>query len=519
MKRTGIVIILLFLVIMSCKKESEMYSFFRPTNEQNLKTLADGEFYSWAAIDSSILRADYFLNVGGAITSYGDTVIAYGHCWSKDNASPSIGHDFDTIYSQFILPYASSSFVSYLSNLLPNTEYNIRSFAIFGDAQGNPIDTGYNPTVTKIFTLPAIDEWFVQEGDLRPSGARFDAVAFNLGDTIFFGTGDQGQNNPTKDIWMYNPTTHKWEFLTELINIRLPVSLQYRSELTNGTGFALSFFEPSSQKVIRCIYIGLGDFEGTDLRDNKSNTMLEYNLDDGSWRETSLYSGGIKSGTVSFSIGSKAYVGTGSSSVSTSDWHVFDPVADRDGIDLTAGWGQLMTKPSDIARTGAIAFAIDGKGYFGLGMDSEGNFLKDFYEFRPDDDGDDGTWTRKADFPGEARRNASAFAVGSQGYVGTGDNLPKDYDMQSGDPFPAGTGTFSDVYRYDPFNNVWLQIRDYTLDKTINTDNPKKVTRATGFSHLTYSVGYIGFGIMPEETLQRAQEDFWKYQPWEGIGK
>ncbi|RLD68228.1 MAG: hypothetical protein DRI95_03585 [Bacteroidetes bacterium] len=75
--------------------------------------------------------------------------------------------------------------------------------------------------------------------------------------------------------------------------------------------------------------------------------------------------------------------------------------------------------------------------------------------------------------------------------------------------------TFSDVYRYDPFNNKWRQIRDYTLDKTINTDNPKSVTRATGFGGVTLDVGYVGFGIMPDE-LQRAQEDYWKYQPWEG---
>jgi len=248
-----------------------------------------------------------------------------------------------------------------------------------------------------------------------------------LGDTIFFGTGDQGQRNPTKDIWMYDPATSKWEFLISLINVRLPVIDQYFAELTNGTGFALSFHDLNAPEgeFRRCIYVGLGDYEGSDSRDYKSNTMLEYDIDDGGWRETTIYSGGIRSGAVSFTIGSKAYVGTGSSSVATSDWHVFDPVADRDGNSLTFGWQQI-SKPDNTARTGAIAFSIDDKGYFGLGKAADGTFLKDFWEFRPNDKGTDGTWIRKADFPGEARQNAAAFAIGTQGYVGTGDNIPED---------------------------------------------------------------------------------------------
>ncbi|OQX97124.1 MAG: hypothetical protein B6I20_13315 [Bacteroidetes bacterium 4572_117] len=192
------------------------------------------------------------------------------------------------------------------------------------------------------------------------------------------------------------------------------------------------------------------------------------------------------------------------------DWHVFDPVADRDGNDLTFGW-QTIDPPNEVARTGAIAFAIGGKGYFGLGKSADGEFLKDFWEFTPNEKGTNGTWIKKLDFPGAPRQNAAAFVIGTQGYVGTGDDIIG--DMEGG----GYTGqTYSDVYRYDPFNNSWRQIRDYTLDKTENPDNPKKVTRATGFSRgPKASVGYIGFGMMPEEVLQRAQEDLWEYLPWQ----
>ena len=513
MKQKGIlIVIMLILAVTSCKKESEMFSFYRKTDPRNLKTLKDGEFYSWAASDSALIRADYFLDVQGAVSSYGDSIIAYGHCWAEASkvALPSIGNQHDTIYNQDVLPGSSISFPSYLPNLEPDTKYNIRSFVV--RSKGGVVDTAYNPVVSEIATLPAIDQWFEQLTDQKPSGARFDAVAFNLGDTIFFGTGNQGQNILTKDVNMYDPSTGKWQPLTDLINVRLPVSQQYRSNFTDGTGFALSFFEPSSQNTIKCIYFGLGDYEGNGSRDYKSNTMLEYDLDDGSWRETSVFSGGIRSGAVSFTIGSKAYVGTGASSVPMNDWHVFDPVADRDGDALTYGW-QTIDKPGGInavARTGAIAFSIGGRGYFGLGKAADGTFLKDFWEFRPNDDGTNGAWIKKADFPGEARENASAFVVGSQGYVGTGDNIVG--DMEGG----SYTGQiFSDVFRYDPFNNKWIEVKGYTInDLNEATKQPKKVTRSCGFSGKTYDFGFIGFGMVPDAD-PRAQEDMWKYQPWE----
>ena len=430
MKKTGIVIIMLFLIVMSCKKESEMYSFFRQTHPKNLKTLADGEFYSWAATDSAIIRADYFLYIQGEITTYGDSIIAYGHCWSRDNANPSIGHDFDTIYNLSIFPGNASTYLSYLSDLESDTEYNIRSFAIFGDAQGNPVDTGYNPVVSKISTLPAIDEWFEQLGDARPSGARFDAMAFNLGDTIFFGTGNQGNELLLKDINIFNPQTGSWEEnFIELGSIRLPntgPSFQYRAPLSNGVGFALKYRLINVLDEITAVFVGLGDYDGTDDRIYKSKTLVKYELKDGIWdglyEESADYDGGSVSGAVCFTIGSIAYIGTGSHSSPTFQWFSYNPSLDFDGDPLTFPWTPLSDEPP-IQRTGAIAFSIGDRGYFGLGKDIDGNFLKDFYEFRPNSSGLDGTWIRKEDFPGEARQNAAAFVIGSQGYVGTGDDI------------------------------------------------------------------------------------------------
>src|SRR4030095_12791456 len=70
------------------------------------------------------------------------------------------------------------------------------------------------------------------------------------------------------------------------------------------------------------------------------------------------------------------------------------------------------------ARTGAVGFGIGSKGYLGTGhfYDNKDHYYKDFWEYDPELN----TWTQKADFGGNARRDAVGFSIGSKGYVGTG---------------------------------------------------------------------------------------------------
>ena len=78
-------------------------------------------------------------------------------------------------------------------------------------------------------------------------------------------------------------------------------------------------------------------------------------------------------------------------------------------VDLTTLW----TPKSDfggVARTGAVAFTIDGKAYAGTGFDGE-NRLSDFWQYNADDD----TWTRLADFPGAGRSGAVGFTANGKG--------------------------------------------------------------------------------------------------------
>ena len=72
-----------------------------------------------------------------------------------------------------------------------------------------------------------------------------------------------------------------------------------------------------------------------------------------------------------------------------------------------------------VARTQAVAFSVNGKGYVGTGFNiGSGGTLDDFEEYDPILD----SWTSIASFPGGPRTLAVGIAIGSKGYVGTGLN-------------------------------------------------------------------------------------------------
>ncbi|OFY67592.1 MAG: hypothetical protein A3H98_03655 [Bacteroidetes bacterium RIFCSPLOWO2_02_FULL_36_8] len=88
------------------------------------------------------------------------------------------------------------------------------------------------------------------------------------------------------------------------------------------------------------------------------------------------------------------------------------------------------------ARSEAAGFAIGSKGYIGTGRDANIAY-KDFWEYNPTND----SWTKKADFGGSERFSAAAFALKSMGVLGTGIKT-------------TGAALF-DCWIYDPSNDTW----------------------------------------------------------------
>jgi N-acetylneuraminic acid mutarotase len=190
----------------------------------------------------------------------------------------------------------------------------------------------------------------------------------------------------------------------------------------------------------------------------------------GNWSRRSEFEGVGRTEAVTFTIGTKIYVGGG--------YDGKDRLVDFWEFNLVTGtWYQKADFPGT-PRNSAVAFTVNGKAYVGTGYDENDNKLKDFWEFDPVAN----LWTRKADFGGTARYNAVAFAVGTKGYVGTG------YD-----------GSYlKDLWEYDPTSDKWLQ-------KASLTGSKRTEASVFVYNNQAYVVGGSNNGTY--------LNDFWVYNP------
>jgi len=175
---------------------------------------------------------------------------------------------------------------------------------------------------------------------------------------------------------------------------------------------------------------------------------------------------------VAFTLDNFAYVGPGGQSDSTQKLWRYDPA--------TNSWTRRSDYPG-MATVLMTSFTIGQYAYVGTGIRgidvSSGS--KEFYRYDPSND----TWTRKADFSGSGRSNATGFAIGNFGYLGTGQDF---------------TGFYvNDFWRYDPSLDSWKQISFFPGG-----------TRVWGIGFSGDNQGYFGFGLNSDYYL-----DIWKYQP------
>jgi N-acetylneuraminic acid mutarotase len=193
------------------------------------------------------------------------------------------------------------------------------------------------------------------------------------------------------------------------------------------------------------------------------------------WTQKANVGGINRSAAVSFSIGSKGYIGTGMAAnlgPGTDDFWEYDP--------STNVWTQRANVGGGL-RSGAVGFSIGSKGYIGTGNRDAGGFFTDFWEYNPATN----TWTQKANFGGGARVYATGFSIGSKGYIGTGQNI--------------SNVRLNDFWEYDPATDTWVQRASLSGVARIF---------AVGFS--IGSKGYIGTG---ENASLVALNDFWQYDP------
>ena len=165
----------------------------------------------------------------------------------------------------------------------------------------------------------------------------------------------------------------------------------------------------------------------------------EYDPTTNAWTQKANLPLGLER-AASFVVGTKGYVCTG--------YHVVPPdspsyyntnVNYLFQYDQTSNtWTQRSAFPGG-ARDGAVGLNIGTEGYVGTGNNS-GEFVKDWYQYDPPRD----RWTRKADLPGSGRMFSSSFTIdGYGGFVCCG--------------YGTGPTDFNDVWVYFPGSDTWGQ--------------------------------------------------------------
>ena len=207
-------------------------------------------------------------------------------------------------------------------------------------------------------------------------------------------------------------------------------------------------------------FVGTGSTGTEDLAD-----FYKFNTKTGVWTEVAPFPGKARFGAVAFSIGGFGYVGLGStkSDAKFSDFYKYDPKTDK--------WTEIEV-PFKYKKAFAFSFVIGSKAYVGGGYANSTSLPEDFYEF------DGTTWKALGDlersdasYTYDARKyNASAFAIGSNGYVVSG---------------RSGTSITSTVWKYIPSSDSWSDVH-----QALPADSREK---AVGFA--IKGVGYVTTGL------------------------
>ncbi len=157
-----------------------------------------------------------------------------------------------------------------------------------------------------------------------------------------------------------------------------------------------------------------------------------------------------------------------------SDMQMFDPASGK--------WDYKNT-PDPSNRTAGISFALNGKGYVGLGekyflgFSPPPEILSDLNAYDPSAD----QWTKVAQLPDSGRIGSAVFVLNGKAYI-VGGEKGKNHIQTN------------EVWEYDPSSDQW----------TRKADLPIKVSFASGFSNATTasSTGFIAGGLDENSTTQ-----------------
>ncbi|MDB5119028.1 MAG: type sorting protein [Sphingobacteriales bacterium] len=211
------------------------------------------------------------------------------------------------------------------------------------------------------------------------------------------------------------------------------------------------------------------------------NSLLAAN----SWERKVDYPGVGRIDVISFTIGSKGYMGGG---YDYGDFWEYNPQTNQ--------WTRKADLPGDKRRT-PFAFSIGSKGYIGRWVPCIGpkNFAIHVYEYNPETD----SWLRKADYPGSSDYGVASFSTERFGYVGCGMLLYYDDDPDDEEQYHYDRSEQKDFWKFNPETNKWSRIADFGGGK-----------RSFGVGFSIGNDGFVGFGSSNAPQIN-PHKDLWEY--------
>lgn len=281
-----------------------------------------------------------------------------------------------------------------------------------------------------------------------PAGATDAAIAFAIGDTIYFGGGSTGSTA----FYKFDPATNTW---TRKANIP-------------QRAFGVSFAIGSKGYVA----LGQSDPQGNGQA-SVTNDLWEYDPASDHWTPKANLPGVARDAAFAFVSGGKAYVGGGTDAAYnfSTDFYCYDPGPGT--------WTTLGQLPDNFVFS--AAFSIGNFGYVATGND--GSDVTSLWRYDAASD----MWNQLSDFPGAARQAAVGFSVSGLGYVGLGQT--------------QYSSVFKDLYSYDPVQDTWSPVTDF----------PGSNGRGWSVAAATSSEAFIGLGTYFTPSGLVGNSDLWKF--------
>ncbi len=527
---------LLYLVLFmgalaSCKFDEKPYSIIREFDSGTYITPDGIVKYISGSPDSLLEVTDNYALIQENITyvkknkngMLADSILIYGHVYSRSPHPEVCGYD-SVSKIDLMARLAENSNIFFNGSVAPENfissenldrgvtfksgfglqyeqTYYVRSFVVTGKfVNGEPEyqDIAYNQNELVFTADKPVDLWV--GGDMEeapvsyPDNEYRGATAFTYNNYMFVTQGhDEGLMGTSIVIDRYDPVNNTWD------SPYRSYSIEQNKNFTNAVSFVIKDVDVGNKIYHDCVFIGLGitndeneanvEFFRLDLEKDTDQPIGEW----GEWvNVTSAFDAEAFPGigvedAIAFSINGIGYIGLGTTGFSNdviASFFKFDP-SDRGFGHAYGKWTQLADFPGG-PRTKAVCFNIGDNVYVSCGMNDNGIYKNDLWVCTQTT-GDNLIWRQRAPFPGTPRIDAVAFALGENGYIGTG----KDIDSVR-----------TDFWRYNPFLNKWDERASYE-------GAARYEAVGAGLEVNNDFRGFIGTGWNGAEYFS----DFWHYRP------